>query len=70
MLRLAASYESDLAYQEDLLQDIHLAVWQSLASFRGECSLRTWIYRVAHNTAGTHVLKQKRMRRDRSVGVE
>ena len=68
--RLAAAYERNPAQRQDLMQDIHLAVWQSLANFRGECALRTWVYRVAHNTAATHVLKQKRARRSHWVGLE
>jgi RNA polymerase sigma-70 factor (ECF subfamily) len=70
MARLAASYEINPAHREDLLQDIHLAVWQSFANYRGECALRTWVYRVAHNTAATHVLRQKRTRQEQWVSVE
>ena len=70
MARLAATYERNPAHRQDLLQDIHLAIWQSFASFKGECALRTWIYRVAHNTAATHVLRQKRTRRERWVALE
>jgi RNA polymerase sigma-70 factor (ECF subfamily) len=68
--RLAAAYERNPAQRQDLIQDIHLAVWQSLANFRGDCALRTWLYRVAHNTAATHVLKQKRARRGQWVALE
>jgi len=53
--RLARAYEVDPDKQRDLLQDIHLELWQSLASFNGRCSLRTWVYRIAHNVAATHV---------------
>ena len=70
MARLAAAYERDPALREDLLQDMHLAVWQSLANFKGECALRTWTYRVAHNTAATHVLRQMRSRRKQWVTLE
>ena len=35
---------------EDLLQDIFLKVFNSLQTFRGEASLKTWIYRIATNT--------------------
>ena len=31
---------------EDALQDALLAAWQSLASFEGRASIRTWLYRV------------------------
>jgi RNA polymerase sigma factor (sigma-70 family) len=53
--RLAASYESSLHAREDLLQDIQLAIWKALPNFRGDCSIRTFVYRIAHNRALTHV---------------
>jgi len=58
--RLAGAHESDPSLRQDLLQEIHLALWRSLPSFAGRCSLRTWVYRVAHNVAATHVLRQRR----------
>lgn len=58
--RLARSYEMDSEKRRDLLQDIHFAVWRSLDKFDSRCSLRTWIYRVAHNVAASHVLKNRR----------
>lgn len=60
--RLAHSYELDREKRSDLLQDIHLALWRSFAGFEAQCSLRTWIYRVAHNVAATHVVRQRRQR--------
>jgi RNA polymerase sigma-70 factor, ECF subfamily len=67
--RLARAYELDPDARRDLLQDIHLQIWRSLAHFDGRCSLRTWVYRVAHNTASGHVLRQRRMR-SRLVSIE
>jgi RNA polymerase sigma-70 factor (ECF subfamily) len=55
--RLARAYERDPDKRRDLLQDIHIALWRSLARFDGRCSLRTWVYRVAHNTATSRVLR-------------
>ncbi|HEY2841104.1 MAG TPA: RNA polymerase sigma factor [Pirellulales bacterium] len=46
---------------EDLLQEILLQIWRSLATFRGESAGRTWCYRVAINTA----LNWKRSKRTR-----
>ena len=60
--RLARSYEADPDKRRDLLQEIHLALWRSLGTFRGQCSLRTWVYRVAHNVAASHVARQRRDR--------
>lgn len=55
--RLARAYERDQDRCRDLLQEIHVALWRSLARFDGQCSLRTWVYRVAHNTAISKVLR-------------
>src|SRR6476646_2147949 len=60
--RLARAYEADPETRRDLLQDIHLQLWRSFASFDGRCSLRTWVYRVAHNVAASHVVRQRRNR--------
>jgi RNA polymerase sigma-70 factor, ECF subfamily len=49
--RLAAGYEADPQRRHDLRQDIHLQLWRSLDLFDGRCSLKTWTFRVAHNTA-------------------
>ena len=38
----------------DVLQDTFLRVYQHLASFRGESQFRTWLYRIASNTALMH----------------
>ncbi len=58
--RLGRAYEADPEIRRDLLQDIHVALWRSFAGFDGRCSLRTWIYRVAHNVAASHVAHQRR----------
>lgn len=60
--RLARSYEANADKRRDLLQEIHLAIWRSLELFAAQCSLRTWVYRVAHNVAASHVLRARRAR--------
>lgn len=49
--RLAAAYFDREADRADLFQDIALALWQAIPSFRRESSERTWLYRIAHNVA-------------------
>ena len=68
--RLARAYEADPDTRRDLLQDIHVALWRSFAGFDGRCSVRTWMYRVAHNVAASHVLHQRRTREQALVGLE
>jgi len=68
--RLARAYEFDADKRRDLLQEIHFGLWRSFAGFAGQCSLRTWVYRVAHNTAATHVASQRKNRAESYVGLE
>lgn len=68
--RLAHGYEADRERRRDLLQEIHLALWRSFACFDGRCSLRTWVYRVAHNAAASYVLTRKRARIEELVDLE
>jgi RNA polymerase sigma factor (sigma-70 family) len=62
--RLSASYERDPFRRQDLVQDIWLAVWQALPRFRDECSERTFIFRIAHNRAVSHIDHWRRRRTD------
>ena len=57
--RLARGYEADADRRRDLLQEIHVALWTSFRRFDGRCSLGTWIYRVAHNTAISQVTRHR-----------
>jgi len=58
--RLACAYEADSEKRRDLSQEIHLQLWRSLQSYDSRCSLRTWLYRVAHHVAASHVLRERR----------
>jgi len=59
--RLAWAYEPEPDRRRDLLQEIHLALWRSFEHFDARCSLRTWIYRVAHNVAISRVARRRRI---------
>jgi RNA polymerase sigma-70 factor, ECF subfamily len=60
--RLVRAYEADPDKRRDLSQEVQLAVWRSLERFEARCSLRTWVYRVAHNTASNYIVRQRRAR--------
>ena len=62
--RLSRVYLANPADQQDLFQEIALAIWTALPRFRGDASERTWIYRVAHNVALTYRAKHRRHHRD------
>ena len=58
--RLVWAYEREPSAREDLFQEIAMALWTALPRFRGDASERTWIYRVAHNTAISFVANRRR----------
>jgi len=58
--RLARATEANPERRRDLLQDMHVALWRSFAHFDQRCSVRTWVYRVAHNVAASHVDRERR----------
>ena len=58
--RLVSGYEANADQRRDLLQEIHVALWTSFASFSGDCTLKTWVYRIGHNVAINHATRDKR----------
>ena len=57
--RLAYGYEKVASVREELTQEIALAIWQALPYFRGACSERTFVYRIAHNRGLTHAYRRR-----------
>lgn len=53
LVRLARRYAGPADWQ-DLLQEMHLQLWRSHASWDGRAARSTWVYRVALNTALSH----------------
>lgn len=68
--RLARGYEADAELRRDLVQDIHAALWRSYGYFEDQCSERSWIYRIAHNVAVSHLIARQRLKRERLVGLD
>jgi len=58
--RLCSGFMRDAAAQQDLFQEIAVAIWTALPNFRAEASERTWVYRIAHNVALTSLTKRRR----------
>jgi RNA polymerase sigma-70 factor (ECF subfamily) len=58
LARLVASYSRSAADRQDLQQDLAMALWSALPRFRGDCSERTFVLRVAHNRALAFLAKR------------
>lgn len=56
--RVLASYLRSAADRADLRQDVALALWSALRGFRGDCSEKTFLLRIAHNRALNFVTKR------------
>jgi len=52
--RLASPAEAD-----DLAQEVFLAAYKALPSFRGDSAFSTWIYRIAVHVCSHHVRKRR-----------
>ncbi len=52
--RLTSAYARGHPEREDLYQEILVAVWKALPRFRGDASLRTFVFRIGHNRGLTH----------------
>lgn len=57
--RLARSYALSQTDGDDLYQEICFAIWRALPSFRGEASIRTFVFRIGHNRGLTHRARRK-----------
>ena len=52
----------------DLFQEVLIALWRGFEAFRGECNIRSWIYRVSLNTCIS--TERKKRRRADSVRLD
>jgi RNA polymerase sigma-70 factor (ECF subfamily) len=68
--RLARGYEADAELRRDLVQEIHAALWRSYSYFEGQCSERSWVYRIAHNVAVSHLIARQRLKRESLAGLD
>ena len=48
---LAFSYVKDKGLAEDIAQEVFIKCYKSLAHFRGDAQITSWIYRITVNTA-------------------
>lgn len=70
LMRLAASYTNSAADRDDLAQEIALSIWRALPHFRGECSERTFTFRIAHNRAVTYLTRRRAQEAEAGAAIE
>ena len=67
LMRVAMAYAGDAAEAQDLYQETCFAIWRALPSFRGESSLRTFVWRIAHNRGLSHRARLPRRHEDETA---
>ena len=65
--RICWHYTGNRETAEDCGQEAMLRIWRSLDTYRGDCVLESWVYRIAANCCMDYLRKKKR---DKSVSVE
>ena len=60
LFKVTSIYTDNKQDQEDLFQEVVYQIWKYYDSFRNDSKITTWMYRVAMNTAITHLKKKKR----------
>jgi RNA polymerase sigma-70 factor (ECF subfamily) len=58
--RIAFAHEANVEAARDLAQDILVAVWRAWPAYRGQCSERTYVARIAQYRVATHVSRAVR----------
>jgi RNA polymerase sigma-70 factor (ECF subfamily) len=58
--KVARLYTNSAEDQKDVYQEIVYQLWKSYPSFKANSKISTWMYRVALNTAISHLKKEKR----------
>nr|WP_256435656.1 sigma-70 family RNA polymerase sigma factor [Aliikangiella sp. G2MR2-5] len=57
LARVVSSYEAKKPLQEELFQEISMALWRALPKFDRQSSIKTYILSIAHKRAVSHVAK-------------
>ena len=58
--RIALTHEADPFLRHELIQDILLAIWVALPTFRSESSLKTFVASIAQKRSISHVTRRSR----------
>lgn len=70
LLRMCYLYLRDVMLAQDAVQDSFLKAYQKAGSFRGECSEKTWLIKIALNTCRDYRRKAWMRREDRRVDLD
>lgn len=67
---LAYRLLGDVEESRDIAQETFLKAWRHIGTFRGECTLKTWLYRLTLNQVSNHRRWWRRRRRQDTVSLD
>ncbi|HZY81496.1 MAG TPA: RNA polymerase sigma factor [Cyclobacteriaceae bacterium] len=66
IFKIVRSYAFTTMDRDDLFQEITVQVWKSIPTFRNECAITTWLYRISLNTAIRFAQKERKRSESRT----
>jgi RNA polymerase sigma-70 factor (ECF subfamily) len=60
LFKVVRAYAFTVMDRDDLFQEITIHVWRSIPSFREDCAVTTWLYRISLNTALSWIRKERK----------
>lgn len=69
LFKVARTYCQNDEDRQDLIQEIRIQIWQSLAKYNTDFKMSTWLYRISINTAISFYRKDKK-RQQTSVNLD
>ncbi len=70
IVRFLYRYLGNLEEAKEICQDVFVKVFRGISSFQNNCSLKTWIYRIALNTVLNEKRRWYQRLKDRFLGLE
>jgi len=70
IFNLSFSMLADKSEAMDITQEVFLTLYRKIHRFRGECSLKTWLYRVALNQVANRNRWWRRRFRHRTISLD
>ena len=67
---LAYRLLGDAEEARDVVQEAFLKAYRHIGTFRGECGLKTWLYRLTVNQASNHRRWWRRRRRQETISLD
>ncbi len=63
VFNLALQYVQNYEEAQEIAQDVFVSVNQSMRTFNGQSSIKTWVYRITINKSLDHIKAKKRKKR-------